>query len=242
MWRKVTDFVFRIPGVRRAYLGIASRWRRCSVVEYKFTRIFERNGWRGAESVSGRGSGLDQTRRLRVELPILFEKLHVATLLDLPCGDFHWMRAVDLGKIQYLGGDIVKELVARNQQYESAGVRFRHLDLLSDDLPQVDLILCRDCLVHLSFAHAFQALQNMWRSGSTYLLTTTFPHKTENQDIETGTWRPLNLEASPFRFPQPMQILSEGYDEGTAYADKSLALWRLADIVRCAGRQTTPLT
>lgn len=105
------------------------------------------------------------------------------------------------------------------------------MDLIGDKLPKVDLVLCRDCLVHFSFDDVFAALRNIVSSGSTYLLTTTFPEREANDDIRTGSWRPLNLERAPFHMPAPLRILNEGCTEnGGIYHDKSLAFWRIAEI------------
>ena len=230
MLRTLKRLALKIPGVHGLYLHAVCRWKRYSPVEHTFTRIFQRNGWEGAESVSGTGSDLCHTRRLVAELPVLFKELGIGTLLDIPCGDFNWMRTIDLGGIQYTGADIVRDLVKRNCKYVNDKVQFRHLDLLSSDLPRADVVLCRDCLVHLSFDQVYQALANICRSGSTYLLTTTFPEKTKNNDVKAGDWRPLNLELAPFRLPPPLRLIIEGYVKKPEYADKSLGFWRVADI------------
>jgi SAM-dependent methyltransferase len=192
-----------------------------------FAETYHNRYWRSKESVSGRGSELGQTATLRAELPLLLQGLGVKTLLDLPCGDFNWMQYVELGNIEYIGADIVPELVERNNaRYARTGRSFQHLDLLSDPLPRVDAILVRDCLVHLSFEHIEQALANIKKSGTKYLLTTTFPNVDSNEDIQTGHWRALNMELPPFALPQPFRLLNERCTEGKgAYADKSLAVF-----------------
>jgi hypothetical protein len=97
--------------------------------------------------------------------------------------------------------------------------------------PAADLLLCRDCLVHLSFADIDKALRNIRRSSLAYLLTTTFPAESVNADIVTGDWRPLNLQAAPFNLPTPVELINEGCTEGDgAFADKSLGLWRIRDL------------
>jgi hypothetical protein len=102
-----------------------------------------------------------------------------------------------------------------------------------DPLPEADLLLCRDCLVHLSFADIGRALSNVLRSGLPYLLTTTFPECEVNEDIVTGDWRPLNLELEPFGFPPPSELLNERCSEaGGLFADKSLGLWQLAELTK----------
>jgi len=101
--------------------------------------------------------------------------------------------------------------------------------LIEDHLPSADLILCRDCLVHLSYDDIRNALKNICSSNIRYLLTTTFPNR-ENRDIETGQWRPLNLEAHPFFLPKPIAVINENCSESKgAYSDKSLALWDLSE-------------
>jgi hypothetical protein len=110
-------------------------------------------------------------------------------------------------------------------------VHFYKRNLIIDKLQKVDLVLCRDCLVHLSFTDIFSALNNIIDSGATYLLTTTFTSRSENRNITTGQWRTLNLEIPPFSFPSPLKIINERCTEGDGvYADKSLGLWRIEDI------------
>jgi hypothetical protein len=158
------------------------------------------------------------------------KEFEIRSMLDLPCGDFYWMKHVDLQGIDYIGADIVSELITRNKQFESPHVSFEPLDLLSSRLPKVDMIFCRDCLVHLSFKDVFVALENIVRSGSGLLLTTTFPRHRRNYDIRTGGWRTLNLELAPFGLPKPLRVLEEGCTQPGGYADKSLGLWRIADL------------
>ena len=201
-------------------------------METIFTRIYLGNLWLGNESRSGTGSDLRQTEVLRAELPAIFKRFGIKTLLDIPCGDFNWMRHVDLSGCEYIGGDIVETVIASNQMaHQGSNLQFRKLDLTVDSLPQADLILCRDCLVHLSYADAFAGLRNMAASGSTYLLMTTFTGRATNTDIETGGWRVLNLEKPPFSLPAPALLINENCTENDGiYADKSLGLWRLDEI------------
>jgi len=197
-----------------------------------FTDIYAKNAWGGSDSFSGTGSDLHQTRVIAREIPGLLSDLGAASMLDVPCGDFHWMSRVDLTGIDYTGADIVDALIAANQQrHGRAGLRFRRLNLISDPLPRVDLVFCRDCLVHLPFADIWAALRNIGRSRSEYLLTTTFTDRTANDDIAMGDWRPLNLECAPFLLPPPVRVINEGCTEGDGFfGDKSLGLWRVADI------------
>jgi hypothetical protein len=134
--------------------------------------------------------------------------------------------------VDYTGADLVAEMIQKNQQlYGNEKRRFVTLDVVRDDLPKVDLVFCRDVLVHLSFNDALAALQNIKRSGSDYLLTTTFTARDSNIDIQTGQWRPLNLEKAPFNLQPLLAIINEKCTEGDgSWGDKSLGLWKVCDL------------
>lgn len=194
-----------------------------------FDRIYKENLWGSSESLSGGGSTLWSTRQIRIDLPILFKKLGIKTLLDAPCGDLNWISTMDLNGINYIGADIVPALIA-NSRKKHPDRDLRVLNIVSDPLPSADLILCRDCLGHLCFTEIFLALHNMIRSGSRYLLTTHFAVTVtdKNRDIRTGGWRPINLEKEPFHLPPPGEILLEHFKSKKGqFEDKSLALWDL---------------
>jgi SAM-dependent methyltransferase len=188
-----------------------------------FSGIYRGNEWADAESVSGRGSTLERTVAVRGALPALLESVGARSLLDAPCGDFNWMRHVDLAGVEYTGADVVPDLIARNRlRYEGNGRRFVVLDITSDRLPWADVILCRDCFIHLSFKHIHAAVANFKRSNSAYLLATTHTKVQENRDIETGGWRSVNLQLPPFNFPSPIRLITEDPEPG-----KCLGLWSL---------------
>ena len=219
--RKFAGPVYRMLQ-RRSGQHLAKRF---ATAEDRFKHIYETNHWDEAESVSGPGSTLEETEPIRRELPALLAELGASSLLDLPCGDFHWMQHTDLSGVRYIGGDLVGDLIERNRaEYARDGVEFQKLDLVNDSLPAVDVILCRDCLVHLSFADAQAALSNTARSGAGWLLATSFPSVTRNDDIVTGQWRPINLTLPPFNLPEPEQVIAENCTE-SEFADKNLSLW-----------------
>jgi len=202
--------------------------------EALFTRIWRTNLWGAETSRSGLGSEDRATEPLRNELPVLLERLEVRTLLDIPCGDFAWMSRTSLKLDWYIGADIVPDLVALNQVTfgsPNGHVRFQKLDLVSDPLPRADAVLCRDCLVHLSYAIIAAAFANLRSSGSRYFIATTFTEHDSNRDVTDGDWRMLNLEKPPFCLPRPIEVLNEKCEEaGGAYADKSLGVWTIEDL------------
>jgi hypothetical protein len=206
-------------------------------LEQRFRRIHDTNLWGAVASTSGLGSELDATSALRAELPRLFEKLKVISLLDAPCGDAGWINTADLG-VRIIGVDIVPALIEGLQARAAAGEikgEYHLADITRDSLPRCDAILCRDCLVHLSFANIERAVANFRASGAVWLIATTFPDWQANGDCEDGDWRALNLERAPFNFGPPAELINENCVEaGGGWRDKSLGVWRLAEIVRLA--------
>lgn len=196
-------------------------------INIKFSKIFYENEWGCEESVSGGGSSLSQTEVLRRELPDLLKKIGAKTLLDVPCGDFNWMRYTNLDLKQYLGGDIVPEIVSQNKKkYENDVRKFKLIDITKMKLPKMDVILCRDCFIHFSFKDIFHSLNNFRKSKSTYLLCSTFINRQKNRNIFTGGWRTINLQRPPFNFPKPIELILESRN-----LYKCLGLWKIEDIL-----------
>jgi SAM-dependent methyltransferase len=199
----------------------------------RFRQIHRTNLWGAAGSVSGLGSENDATANLRQQLPGFLRGLGAASLLDAPCGDGGWLSDLDIG-LSYTGADIVPELIddLRGRAQRAAIPRtYLVADITRDPLPRADAILCRDCLVHLSFHNIAAAIANFRRSGGEWLATTTFPELKANIDCEDGDWRALNFALAPFNWGPPVDLLVEGCTEGDGgWADKSLAAWRLATL------------
>jgi len=194
-----------------------------------FEDIYRTNAWLDPQSRSGTGSSHDATTAVRAALSPLLTDFGIRSILDAPCGDFNWMREVDLRGIPYTGIDVVPAIIAANSRYAAPDRTFKTLDLINDTLPAADLILCRDTLVHFPYRDIFLALKNFKASGACFLLTTTYPGHS-NRDVPIMSyWRPLDLQAAPFCFSAPLRLVSEQCKE-TPYETKSLGLWRLADV------------
>lgn len=211
-------------------------WNKLKLIVYQgntkliFYSIYLNNAWNSSESVSGPGSTIEQTKVITSQLPTILNKFGIKTILDIPCGDFNWMRHVDLSGIHYLGADIVDSIVEKNRvEFGKEGVDFIVIDIIKDKLPKSDLIFCRDCLVHFSIEDIILALHNIKMSGAKYLFSTSFPNVKRNRKILTGEWRPINLELPPFNLGPPLFLLNEGCTEGenSEYSGKSLGLWKI---------------
>lgn len=199
----------------------------------RFERIERTNLWGAATSVSGLGSEDPATAAIRDALPALLRQLGARSLLDAPCGDAGWIGRLDLD-VEYTGVDIVPSLIEANNQRVARGElsgRFLVADITRDALPRADVVLCRDCLVHLGFANIARAVTRFRDSGAAFLLVTTFPEWDGNHDCEDGDWRALNMERTPFNWPAPRALINERCDEGVGgWRDKSLGLWGLDEL------------
>lgn len=229
-----------MPGVYGWMLGNATFRRVFSVIKGElrisigndpaqvFTTIYETHYWVDDESRSGGGSNLYATEKIRRAIPGVVSKYKVRSVLDIPCGDFVWFKEMKLDLDSYIGGDIVVPLIAAvAEKYTSPTRSFRVVDLTKDALPDCDLILVRDCFIHLSFESIFAALRNITQSNIRYLLTTHHADVQVNADIETGSFHALNLCAPPFNFPAPLEMIDD-YAEG--HKPHQLGLWRIADL------------
>lgn len=208
--------------IRRKYLSKMS-------TQDVFTSYFNDNKWGDQSSRSGKGSNLSSTEDVIKLLPIIFKEYNIKSMVDLPCGDFYWMKHVDLNGIIYTGADIVPEIIDLNKsKFESVGINFLMLDITKDKMPDCDLIFSRDCLVHLSNELVHSALENIKKSNVKYFLTTHYPDIETNEDIVTGEWRAINICKAPFFFGNPISIYKETYrNEKGQQLNKSLALFKI---------------
>lgn len=234
---EIRKFIRKIPGSVYFYRKMQALKFLTMSPERLFTHYYHKNGWSGENSLSGPGSDPAYTKVLAVQLPGFLKSFNIQSILDVPCGDFLWMEEIDLSSFTYTGGDIVGDLVRENNTaYGKNNISFLKLDILTDELPQTDVIFCRDCLVHFSYTNIQKSLRNIIKSNSTYLLTTTFNQRAKNKNIITGEWRPLNLEKAPFLLPPPLAYLDEGCTIGNdQYKDKMMGLWKISDLKEAIG-------
>ncbi len=130
---------------------------------------------------------------------------------------------------KYIGCDIVFDLIVRNgEKFKgNRNIYFYCLDLLKNDLPVADVMMCRDCLFHFSYADTKLFLNNFIKSGIKFLLTTTHINKDNfsNKDIITGNWRWMDLFLEPYGFNlDPFYRFNDG-------VDREMCLWSRQQII-----------
>ncbi len=203
-----------------------------------FSNVYATKRWGDGESASGSGSSIAATKQLSKWLTGLVTQAYfsypaINSVLDIPCGDYNWQRNwVEETGIRYYGGDIVPVFP---ENCQSDDISFHQLDITTSDLPSVDLVLVRDCFVHLSFDQIKSAMRNLLRESNAWkwIAMTTFPRMRQNKDTVCPSWRPLNMRAAPFMFPEPFLSTIER-DVKTKYRDKSIAVWRREQLESCS--------
>lgn len=181
--------------------------------------------WKG----NGPGSLPHKVAALSTALGELLRKLDVARVLDLGCGDAHWIvPALALGKVtSYVGVDVTPEPIAANRaQWDLVASMtkpvvahtFLQISGPADVLPEADLVICRDVLAHLP-THVVTATLAQARRAAPWLLATTMPQTRLNADLRiVGGYRPLDLAKKPFDLGAPVRLLPDS-------DHKQMGLW-----------------
>lgn len=202
-----------------------------------FTFIYDTKDWQkteNIESVSGRGSTLLHTQNIRKELPEIFEKLNIRSLLDFGCGDLNWIKDLIALLDKYQGIDLVDDLISENtKKYGNKFITFLIDDITTFKFNEFyDAILVKDVFNHLKTDQILEILTNLKQSKIKYLIATNFTDIEINTNIDVfGLWRPLNLEKEPFNLTENIYSISENNEKyiflEIEHDDKNLTVWKI---------------
>jgi len=199
--------------------------------EKVFTDIYMLNSWGCKETASGSSSTVARTTELRSQIPMLIEKLNIKSILDCGCGDFNWMKHVDLSNVQYLGVDIVNKMISRNQEmYTKSNIRFQITDVIYDPPETADLWIARDICCFYGYSEIKKFFQKFLESNSSYLAITSIQTEQENINGTTGIWRSLNLAAAPFHLSTSYTNMK---DDKQWFREKVLQVYKREHIAAC---------
>ena len=135
-----------------------------------------------------------------------------------------------LRNVKYIGADILKDLIEEHKKlFEHESINFVHINLIEEEFPKVDLMICRDCLFHLSYRDIKSVLENFVDAEIKFLLTTTFIHNRPNRDIISGDYRRITLFKEPFLFDKtPLERIEDFvYPQPT----RQICLWNRSQVI-----------
>lgn len=202
-------------------------------VEYGLSE--KRQGRR--ESASGPGSSLSATAECLELLDEVIARYQVKSILDLGCGDWHWMRLANWRKgsdiVSYEGWDAHSGLVDHlTQLYGDERTRFRLGDITTEPLPEVDLVICRDVLFHLQLELAAKVIEQL-KGRDTLLISTSFQNVRENTGIkpylaiENWGYYNINLDIAPFELkPYRLRAIREAAASAPEL-ERSICLYKM---------------
>lgn len=201
-------------------------------LEERFSKIIASNAWGSQETPCGPGSTLKACASIIERLPLWIRALKIKSIVDLGCGDFHWIKEVDLSGIEYDGYDVVPLMVVAARKHSTKNIRFHHADILGLAIPKADLVLCKDVFIHLPNEDVLSVLAAIASSGSRLLASTTAPGwpNVFRGGMQAAEFSPLDLEQPPFSLGQPIDRIEVPYKEGNP--PKFFALWDMKGILQ----------
>jgi len=188
--------------IRKARSWLGRLYRSPRSYQKTFQAIYRKAVWTGGDTsipLSGPGSTLANTEGIRVFIDTELEQFGIASIVDVGCGDLTWVSQTRVPKsnLSYVGVDIVPELIERHGREAKWG-RFLQLNAVSDPIPSGDLVIIRDCIIHLRIADVERLLTNLLRSTWKYLLISTYRNPVNDDVLDRWHFHQINLESAPF--------------------------------------------
>lgn len=159
------------------------------------------------ETYSGPGSLLKNTDNLIIELQKFIVDNNINSVIDIPCGDFNFMKHIINKDCKYLGIDISEKAINICKKYETSNIQF-YVDDITDlniKLNNADLIICKDLTIHLSFSDINSLLKNIIKSKCKYFACSRYNDgNVVNKDTINGksglAAREIEITKYPFNF------------------------------------------
>ena len=147
---------------------------------------------------SGGGSDPDALGPYLAYLQNMLRTVNIRSILDLGCGDWRYVRTLDLCGADYVGIDCVRSVVDENtRKYSGDRVRFVFGDLLDMDFPPADLLICKDVLQHLPTEGVLRILPKLEKFPCC-LLTNDWGSNVRDIGDTSNPYAGLDLQSEPF--------------------------------------------
>ncbi|GEM_PF-5466180 len=169
-----------------------------------FADVYKRNVWgTNAEGrgTSGGGSTMKNTVIYRAFLQQFMEDKGVTSVVDAGCGDWEFSQSMNWDGIDYKGYDIVESVVEEDKKkYAKPNIQFFTANIVTDDLPPADLLVCKQVLQHLPLKDVETFLKKLPEYKHVLITNSVEAHNFSavNTDIAPGDFRALDITAPPF--------------------------------------------
>lgn len=217
---------------------LVQRRNRNEAVEEVFAEIYEMNRWGGSKGELCSGSGTADEQIVSSYVAMISEKASLegfkgSTFVDLGCGDFRVGKQLLPLCASYIGVDVVKSVIRRNQEkFGNVTTHFMHLDILKSELPDGDVCFIRQVLQHLSNQQVIAVLEKLKKYRWVFV---TEHYPTDNDSIKPNTDKVhgadirlynnsgVYFSEAPFELPSrllklvlevPGVGMGRGYDQG----------------------------
>lgn len=133
-----------------------------------------------------------------------------------------------MSNINYLGGDIVPDLIKRNKiKYRSKFNKFIILNIKTDRIPDSDFLIIRDLFIHFNDKEIFQSLNNIKKSKFKFIGITSHMNSSNTLSPLLGdNFRPLNLTIPPFNLKKPDYIIQDYNSKMSKKLNKQMIIWK----------------
>lgn len=178
--------LFLVERYRRLRRHVEHEINKKNSVEDVFTEIYTKNKWGGEKGEFCSGGGSTNTEIVSSYIAMIYQEALIEgfkglTFVDLGCGDFNVGKQLLPLCSKYIGVDIVKPLVARNQEnFGDENTCFMHLNIVDDSLPTGDVCFVRQVFQHLSNQQIVSVLSKL-KAYKWVFITEHYP--TDNDSI-----------------------------------------------------------
>ena len=125
----------------------------------EFGKIYERNAW-------GYGSGVGSLPLNNIQYMELVRTFiarnRLGSVVDFGCGDWQFSRFINWSGVRYIGVDVVEAVIEQNRALLTGPrIEFHTFETVAQ-VPEADLLLCKDVFQHLSN----RTVRMIWRRSN----------------------------------------------------------------------------
>jgi hypothetical protein len=174
-----------------------------------FDEIYKNDSWSGG---SGPGSDASANQPYMRFVEKFIRKERISRVVDVGCGDWQFSRLMNWYDADYEGFDVAESVISNNQVAFGGGrISFRSYSGDFTELPQADLLICKDVLQHLSNSKVCQFVDILPKFKFALITNCVDPKlkAPNNDEIRDGDFRYLDLRDAPFHV-----VASEVLDYG----------------------------